>query len=213
MFDDDFEKEKRKLAFKEVVRAIKAHPRNYVEKLAELGFRWVDDEIDEEAVEEQSATIRSDNEKNLVAYFEGEADLSDQTLETYLNEKNSDSLNYPLFRRYFKKGNTRVKELLMFGLEKHPTDIGLLSDLAYYHEFSNILGELIEAYLTACGRENDPERLIQLVMSFYLDTEPDGFDALHELEQACSRGSWKWKVIQTVRKQLESESEPEDIEF
>lgn len=213
MFDDDFEKEKRKLVFQEVARAIKAHPRNYMEKIAELGFRWVDDEIDEEAVEEQSATIRTDNEKHLVAYFEGETELSDQILHLYVAEKNSDSLNYPLFRRYFKKGNSRVKELLMFGLEKHPTDIGLLSDLAYYHEFHNLLGELIEAYLTACGRENDPERLIQLVMSFYLDTEPDGFDALHELEQACSPGSWKWKVIQTVRKQLESESEPEDIEF
>jgi hypothetical protein len=213
MFDDDFEKEKRKLVFREVARVIKAHPRNYLEKLAELGFRWVDDEIDEEAVEERAATIRSDNERYLVGYFEGDVELSDQILDTYLAEKNSDSLNYPLFRRYFKKGNNRVKELLMFGLEKHPTDIGLLSDLAYYHEFRNILGELIEAYLTACGRENDPERLIQLVMSFHLDTEPDGFDALHELEHVCSRGSWKWKVIQTVRKQLESESEPEDIEF
>ena len=213
MFDDDFEKEKRKLVFQEVARVIKAHPRNYAEKLAELGFRWVDDEIDEEEVEERAATIRSDNERYLVGYFEGEVELSGQILDTYLAEKNSDSLNYPLFRRYFKKGNDRLKELLMYGLDKHPTEIGLLSDLAYYHEFRNVLGELIEAYLTACGRENDPERLIQLVMSFYLDTEPDGFDALLELEQVCSPGSWKWKVIQTVRKQLESDSEPEDIEF
>jgi len=213
MFDDDFEKEKRKLVFQEVARVIKAHPRNYAEKLAELGFRWVDDEIDEEEVEERAATIRSDNERYLVGYFEGEVELSGQILDTYLAEKNSDSLNYPLFRRYFKKGNDRLKELLMYGLDKHPTEIGLLSDLAYYHEFRNVLGELIEAYLTACGRENDPERLIQLVMSFYLDTEPDGFDALHELEQVCSPGSWKWKVIQTVRKQLESDPEPEDIEF
>jgi hypothetical protein len=213
MFDDDFEKAKRKLVFKEVARAIKAHPRNYMEKIAELGFRWVDDEIDEEAVEERVATIRTDNEKHLVAYFEGEVELLDQVLDLYVAEKNSESLNCPLFRMYFKKGNNRVKELLMFGLEKHPTDIGLLSDLAYYHEFRNILGELIETYLTACGRENDPERLIQLVMSFYLDTEPDGFDALHELEQVCSPGSSKWEVIQSVRKQLESDSEPEDIEF
>jgi hypothetical protein len=213
MFDDDFEKEKRKLVFKEVARVIKEHPRNYTEKLAELGFRWVDDEVDEEAVEERSATIRTDNEKYLVGYFEGETALSDQVLNTYLAEKNSDSLNYPLFRQYFKKGNDRLKELLMCGLKKHPTDIGLLSDLAYYHEFRNILGELIEAYMTACGREHDLERFSQLVMSFCLETEPDGFDALHELEQACSRGSEKWEVIQAVRKQLESDSEPEDIEF
>ena len=211
MFDDDFEKEKRKLVFKEVARVIKEHPRNYAAKLAELGFRWVDDEIDEEAVEERAATIRTDNEKYLVAYFEAEVELSDKVLDLFLIEKNSDSLNYPLFRGYFKRGNNKLKELLMYGLEKHPTDIGLLSDLAYYHEFRNVLGELIEAYLTACGRENDPERFSQLVMSFYLETEPDGFDALHELEQVCSPGSEKWEVIQIVRKILESDSEPEDI--
>lgn len=52
-----------------------------------------------------------------------------------------------------------------------------------------------------------------MVMSFSLDTEPDGFDALHALEQVCSPGSEKWEVIQSVRKILESDSEPEDIEF
>ena len=213
MFDDDFEKEKRKLVFKEVARVIKEHPKNYMEKLAELGFRRVDDEVDEEAVEERAATIRSDNERYLVGYLEGDTGLSDQILNTYLAEKDSDNLNYPLFRGYFKKGNDRLKELLMYGLKKHPTDIGLLSDLAYYHEFRNILGELIEAYMTACGRETDLDKFSQLVRSFYLETEPDGFDALHELEQVCSPGSWKWKVIQSVRKQLEADSEPEDIEF
>ena len=213
MFDDDFEKEKRKLVFKEVAWVIKEHPRNYTEKLAELGFRWVDDEVDEEAVEERAATIRTDNERYLVGYLEGDTGLSGQVLDTYLAEKDSDALNYPLFRRYFKKGNNRLKQLLMFGLQKHPTDMGLLSDLAYFHEFRNILGELIEAYMTACGREHDLERFSQLVMSFYLDTEPDGFDALHELEQVCSRGSDKWHAIQSVREILKSDSEPEDIEF
>ena len=213
MFDDDFEKEKRKLVFKEVARVIKEHPKNYAEKLAELGFTWMDDEVDEEAVEERAATIRTDNERYLVGYLEGETGLSDQVLDTYLVEKNSDALNYPLFRRYFKRGNDRLKELLMYGLKKQPTDIGLLSDLAYYHEFRNILGELIEAYMTACGREHELERFSQLVMSFYLDTVPDGFDAFHELEQVCSRGSEKWDAIQSVRKILESDSEFEDIEF
>jgi hypothetical protein len=50
-------------------------------------------------------------------------------------------------------------------------------------------------------------------MSFYLDTEPDGFDALHELEQVSSPGSDKWKVIQSVRKQIESDSVPESVEI
>jgi len=67
--------------------------------------------------------------------------------------------------------------------------------------------------MTACGTEHDLERFSHLVMSFYLVTEPDGFDALHELEQVCSRGSDEWDAIQSVRAILKSNSEPEDIEF
>ena len=213
MFGDDSEKEKRKEVFEKVAKAIRENPKNYVEKLAELGFTWFDDETDDEAEEERAATIRNDNEKFLVAYFEGETKLSDQVLDAFLAERDSGNLNYPLFRRYFKRGNDNLKQLVLYGLEKHPTDTELLSDLAYCHEFRNILDELIEAYLCACARENDMDRFSELVMSFYLDTEPDGFDALHELEQACSPGSDKWKVIQSVRKQIESDSEPHDIRF
>jgi hypothetical protein len=213
MVDDDSDKDKRKEIFKKVAKAIRENPRNYVERLAELGFTWVDDGVDEEDVEERAATIRNDNEKILVAYFEGETKLSDRVLDTFLAEKNSDDLNFPLFRRYFKRGNDNLRYLLLYGLQKHPTDVGLLSDLAYYHEFRNILGELIEAYLMACARENDLDRFSELVISFYLDTEPDGFDALHELEQVCSPGSDKWKVIQNVRKQIASDSEPQEIRF
>jgi hypothetical protein len=213
MFDDDSEKSKRKVLFRKVARAIKENPKNYSEKLTELGFTWFDDEVDEEGEEEGAATIRNDNEKFLVAYFEGETDLSDQVLNTYLAEKNSDSPNYPLFRVYFKKGNYNLKHLLMYGLEKHPTDIGLLGDLGYYNEFRNVLGDLINAYLLACGKEHDLGRFGELVMSFYFDTEPDGFDAFHELGQVCSPGSLKWEVIQSIRKELEADSEQEDIEF
>jgi len=74
----------------------------------------------------------------------------------------------------------------VYEFRKQPTDTGLLSDLAYYHDFSNLLGELIEAYMTACGREHDLDKFSQLVMSFCLETEPEGFDAVHELEQVCS---------------------------
>jgi len=213
MFDDDSEKEKRKEIFEKVAGAIKEAPENYVEKLAELGFTWFDDEIDEEDEQDRAATIRNDNEKYLVAYFEGETEVSHQVLDTYLAEKNSDDLNYPLFRGYFKRGNDNLKHLLLYGLEMHPTDIGLLSDLAYFHEFRNVLAELIQAYLWACARENDMDRFSQLVSSFYQDTAPDGFDALHELEQVCSPGSKKREVIRSVRRQLESDSSPESIEF
>jgi len=205
MFDDTAEKKKHRLVFEKVARAIQENPDNFLEKMDKLGFRWVDDEVDDEDVEEKAATIRNDSEKRLVGYFEGEIDLSDQVLDTYLAETASDSLNIPLLKSYFKKGNERLKELLLYGLEKRPTDIDLLSDLAYYHDFRNVLGELIQAYLRACEKESDPDRFSQMVMSFCLDTEPDGFDAFHELEHVYRPGSSKWTLIQSVRRVLESE--------
>jgi hypothetical protein len=213
MFDDDSEKERRKELFEKVAKAVKEDPKNYAEKLAELGFTWFDDEVDEEDEEERVATIRNDNEKYLVAYFEGDTELSDQTLDAFLAEKSSKSPNYPLFRVYFKKGNDKLKDLLKYGLEKHPTDIGLLGDLGYFNEFRNVLGDLIEAYLLACGKEHDLGRFSELVMNFYMDTDLDGFDAFHELEKVCSPGSAKWKAIQAVRNKLGSDAEPDDIEF
>jgi hypothetical protein len=207
MSDDDSEREKRKLLFEQVARAIKEDPGNHVEKLAELGFTWVDDELDEEEIEERAATIRSDNEKYLVGYFEGERDLSEQVLDIYLAEKNSESLNYPLFRSYFRRGNIKLKELLLYGPEKHPTDIGLLSDLAYYHEFRNVLGELIRCYLRACDKEQDMGNFEELVAGFYFDTHADGYDAICELEQRNPAGSQKRRIIDKVVEQTRTEPE------
>jgi hypothetical protein len=213
MFDDDSEKEKRREVFAKVAKAIREDPQNYVEKLSDLGFTWVDDETDNEAVEERSATIRNDNEKDLVSYFEGKTELSDEVLDAFLAEKSSDSPNYPLFRIYFKKGNDNLKRMLIYGLEKYPTDIGLLGDLGYYNEFRNVLGDLIKAYILACGKEHDLCRFRELVISFCMDTDLDGFDALFELEQVCSPGTGKWEVIQDVRKELEIEADLREIEF
>jgi hypothetical protein len=213
MFDDDFEVKRRKEVIAKVAKAIRENTENCMEKLSELGFTWFDDETDDEADEERSATIRNDNEKLLVAYFEGEAELSDKILDAFLAEKNSDSPNYPLFRVYFKKGNDNLKRMLMYGLEKYPTDIGLLGDLGYFNEFRNVLVDLIKAYILACGKEHDLDRFRELVMSFYLDTDLGGFDALYELEQVCSPGSGKWEIIQDVRKEIEMEADLREIKL
>ena len=101
----------------------------------------------------------------------------------------------------------------MYGLEKYPTDIGLLGDLGYFNEFRNVLRDLINAYLLACGKEHDLGRFGEFVMSLYFDTDPDGFDAFHELGQVCSPGSPKWEVVQSIREELEADSKRDDIEF
>lgn len=208
MSDDDFEKLRRELVFEQVSKAIKEDPKNWASKLEELGFEWVDDESGEEEVEENLSKPENLNQELLVAYFEGAAKLSEQVLDTYLAEKESATPNYPLIRKYFKRGNEHLRRLLTFGLEERPTDIALLNDLGFFHEFRSILADLIHYYLKACKEEHDMSNFEELVLGFYYDTVPDGFDALHKLEQHIAPGSDKAKIIQKIRQgqKLEAES-------
>jgi len=199
MSDDDFEKLRRELVFEQVSKVMKENPENWGSKLEELGFQWVDDECDEEEVEENIAKPENVNHELLVAYFEGAAKLSEQVLDTYLAEKESATPNYPFIRKYFKRGNEHLRRLLIFGLERRPTDIGLLNDLGFFHEFRNTLADLIHYYLKACKEEHDMSNFEELVLSFYYDTVPDGFDALYELEQHIAPGSDKAKIVQKIR--------------
>ena len=136
---------------------------------------------------------------------------SDQVLDTYVAERESATANYPLIRKYFKGGNEHLRSLLIFGLERRPTDIGLLNDLGFFYKFRNILADLIHHYLKACKEEHDMSNFQQLVLSFYYDTEPDGFDALYELEQHIAPGSDKAKIVQKIRN--DQGLEPESVHF
>jgi len=211
MVDNDYEKFKRELRFEQVAKAIKEDPKNWSSKLEELGFQWFDNEYDQEEEDEKVSKPENVNQKLLVAYFEGSINISDQVLDSFLAEKESANPNYPLFRKYFKKGNENLKKMLAFGLEKNPTNIGLLNDLAYFHEFKSILGELIQFYLKACEKETDLGNIEELVQDFCLSSEPDGFDALYELEQKYAPDSDKGKIIRKIRN--EKESEPESIKL
>ena len=53
--------------------------------------------------------------------------------------------------------------------------------------------------------------LKNLVLNFYHGTEPDGFDALCELERQIAPGSDKGKIVQKIRE--EQEFEPESVQF
>jgi hypothetical protein len=211
MFDDDYEKKKHKLIFEKVSKAIREDPENWESQLEQLGFTWFDDEDDQEEIEENAATADSIDQEFLVAYFEGHVKLTNEVLDAYQREKNSASPNYPLIRRYFRKGNENLKTLILFGIQKNPTDLDLISDLGFFHEYSNILTELIQVYLKACTEETDLGEFERLALNFSYDTEPDGFDALHELRQRFEPGSAKGKVIKRILQ--EQISEPACVEF
>lgn len=197
---DKFKNLKDEIVSEKISEIIKKNPKNYRAKLEEAGFTWVDDGYgDDEKIEENQAKPTNPNQELLVAYFEEHITLTEQVLNAYLTEKNSDKPNYPLIRRYYKDGNSNLKELILYGLKKAPTNIDLIYDLSFFHQHRNILRELIEFYLLACMREEeDLVKFEELVLSFYYDTDPDGYDALHELSQRFDPHSEKGAIITRI---------------
>jgi len=212
MMDDDYEKMRRELLVKQVSEVFKKDPKNHIRHMEELGFTWVDDdEDDQEEVEEQQSKPENQNQELLVAYFHGEIGLADSLLELFKSEKESDNPNYPLFRKYFKRGNQNFKKPLLLGLADNQTDIGLLNDLSFFHWENGILGELIQCYLKACDLEQEENRFKELAKDFYYNTVDDNYDALYELKQLYQPDSPKGKITQQICRDIESE--PEKIEF
>lgn len=127
-------------------------------------------------------------------------------------KKYSDAPNFPLIRRYYKQGNPYLKDLLLFGLKKDPTNLGLIDDLSFFHQHKNILRELIQVYLLACMEEKDLGKFEELTLSFYYGTDLDGYDALRELSQRFDPYSEKGTVITRIIKEEELGLELDDDE-
>ena len=99
----------------------------------------------------------------------------------------------------------------MSGLKRSPADLGLLSDLAFFHEFKNILSEMIGHYLIACDHELNLKNFEQLALQFYYDTDPDGFDALYELSEKYRPDSDKGQIVREILRR--KKAEPDSIDF
>lgn len=179
----------------EVSRIFKKHPDEYPAKLEEIGFVYHDDESDLEDQEEAEAQPRNTNQEYLVAFFNGHIPLSEQAVEIFIEERRSLTPNLPLIRKYFKQANKHLLSLLLYGLHHYPVSEEFLTDLAYFHEFQNVLSTLINHYTVACDKQQNLEVFSDLVMDFYYATSPDGYDAFYALREKYPAGTDKRKVI------------------
>jgi len=192
---DEYEKLKNKIIIEKVDEVFRTQPDNYISALEEIGFKYYDDGDDMEEMEEANAKPENQNQKDLVAYFEGQKELSDKILQTFLEERDTENPNLPLIRKYFKKANQNLKALILFGLDHYPGKIELLSDLGFFHEFENILSTLITYYTQACVDQENLETFSELAQDFYNTTIPDGYEALYALRDLFETGTDKRKVI------------------
>jgi len=192
---DDYEKLKTEITRDKVNEIFRSHPKDYIAKMEELGFEYFEDDDDCEEIEESNAQPENQRQRFLVAYFEGRKKLSKKIFESYSEEKTTENPNYPLIRKYYKEANKNLKSLLLYGLDNYPGRIDLLSDLAFFHEFKNILNILITYYTQACIDQGNLETFSELAKDFYYSTNPDGYEAYYALRELFEPETDKRKII------------------
>ena len=189
-----YQKLKNEIIRDKVDEIFRTRPDNYISAMEEIGFKYyVDDDRDE--IEEKNAKPENQNQRDLIEYFEGNQELSESILATFFKEKDADEPNFPLIRKYFKQANQNLKFLILYGLEHYPARIDLLSDLAYFHEFENILSTLIDYFTRACINEMNLECFSDLAQDFYYATISDGYEALYALRDLFEPNTDKRKAI------------------
>ena len=197
----------------EVSRIFKDHRGDYISKLEEMGFVYHDDGPDEEEQEEAVAKPGSTNQKDLVAFFNGDIPLFDGIVKTFLEERRYPDPNYPLFRKYFRQANKHLLSLILHGLNRDPALIELLSDLTYFHEHQNILSTVINHYTIACDVQENLESFSELAIDFYYATLADGYDALYALKERYPIGSGKRTIVDFLNEIEDASVEEDDVEF
>ena len=210
IWKEEYEDIKNEILMDKVSDTIKKDPKNWRNNMEEIGFTWIDDSQDE-IEEEKNATPMNGSQEYLVAYFEENIIFNNKLIEIFIKETESENPNYPLFRKYFKAGNTRLIHLLMSGISCLPTNQVLLSGLSYFHENRNILTRIISAYTDACCEENNTKRFKELCIDFINDTNPDGYDALAELKLISHKNREKLLVLEEIIQMIHAQDEV--IEF
>lgn len=209
---EEYEKLRNKIAMDKVDEIFRTQPDNYISALEDIGFTYYEDDYDDnEEIEEANAKPENQNQKDLVAYFNGEKELSDRIIKIFLEEKETENPNLPLIRKYFKSANQNLKSLILYCLDHYPGRLDLLSDLGFFHEFENILSTLITYYTQACVDQQNLETFAELAQDFYYTTIPDGYEALYALRDLFEPGTDKKEIIDILI--AEEEGGENNIQF
>ncbi|MEZ4551943.1 MAG: hypothetical protein R2874_16155 [Desulfobacterales bacterium] len=191
----------------------RTQPDNCISALEEIGFTYYDDDDSEER-EEINAVAENQDEQDLVDFFEGNQDCSETILQTFFRVKDAEKPNLPLVRKYFKAANQNLKTVILYGLDHYPARMDLLYDLAYFHEFDNILSTLIDYFIRGCKNQTNLETFADLAREFYFATLPDGYDALCVLKDRVRSNPEKRQIIDAlIREYMEDEPPADAVEF
>jgi hypothetical protein len=208
---NEIAKLKNEMISDKVKEIFRTQPDNYISALEDIGFEYREDD-DYEEKEERKAKPENRNQRALVAFFEGKMPLSKSIFEKFIAERDVEEPNVPLIRRYFKEGNRNLKALILYGLDHHPGRIDLLFDLAYFHEFENMLSTVIKYYTRACVEQANLQTFGELAREFYWATNPDGYEALHALRELFEPRTEKRAIIDFLIEEMEAEDSEASVD-
>ncbi len=190
--------------FEEVIESV-SQCRSWKEKrkkLLELGFEFFEDDLaasQEELAEEKAATPETPRQKRLVAYFESTQEPTEDLLNDFLVEKNAKDINYPLFRRYFRKGDAQLKQLLLFGLKQESTSRPLLADFSFFSVFAMDLRTFISVYTQAALDSESLDEFEDIARDFdHMAIEYD-YDAYLALLETTNLSQVKKDIIHRLQ--------------
>jgi hypothetical protein len=195
--EDESDRQKFEKQAEAVSRLFRHKPYNLIKEMEKLGFTYVVDENEdaEEIAEERATRSTTANQAALVSFLEGAGAPDEHWLALWRDETRKDDALFPLWRRYFRSGSAQLKNLILFGLDRTPTDRALLDDLAFLHSFLPMPKELLARATLACDQENDPQRFKELAIAFDDNASSFGYDALIALRERCAGDPAKAAII------------------
>lgn len=202
------------ILIEQVADVLKNSPDDYETELEKLGFNWFDDDIEaQEEEEEKNAVPENEDQMKIVNHLNGEGVLTDEILELYLQERTSEEMNAPLFRKYFKKCNENLKEMIFKGLDKYPRELALLQDLGYLCNFDNLFKEMIARYTKACTSSDSGDDFYSLAENFCFYASDFGYDAVYELLELFRDDPQKTAVIKEIEREYDEDPKGDDGSF
>jgi hypothetical protein len=177
--------------------------RSHKEKRTDLldnGFEFFDDDDDSNEIQEENvAQAQNSRQERLLCYFESDCEPSENHLIDFKQEKNSSHPNYPLIRKYFRIGNNQLKRLILFGLNKNPSDAELISDLAFFNNFSVNLSEFID-YCTKAAVSVSNEKIFKRILTDFdwIAREYD-YDTYHALISNPKISEQKKTIVKSMQ--------------
>lgn len=195
---DDSIMRRSKECYNRTIKKIKANPEDLYKTLVDLNFKYYED--DSEKHEEDSAIPKSDHDYILLDYFENNRALSEELVQAFIKEHESESCNYSLSRRFLKRKSDRALKLLEFGLKSYPTNLELLTALGFISHFLPITSSVIDYYHKALVTEKDLEKFYDILEAFYV-LYLSGYYKFEKLQLLFQQDQKKLSIIMEYAKE------------